>query len=97
MGFFGDPSNRFKDYLDKIKNDKQIRCVFCNKSADDIRAEYYQYMKNPSEEFEDINIDDLSMLSNKTQKPVCASCYFTIKGNPGLIKEILERPEDEIW
>jgi len=97
MGFFGDPSNRFKDYLDKIQNDKQIRCAFCSKSPEDIRAEYYEYMKNPSEEFEDINIDDLIIMTEKTQKPVCAGCYFSIKKNPKLVEEIFERPEDEIW
>lgn len=97
MGLFGDPSNRFRDYLDKIKDDDQQRCEFCNKSPDDIRAEYYEYMKDPSEEFEDISIDELSIMTDKTQKPVCAGCYFTIKKNPELIKEILERPEEEIW
>jgi hypothetical protein len=54
-------------------------------------------MKNPSKEFEDINIDDLIIMTDKTQKPVCASCYFAIKNNPELINEIFERPEDEIW
>ena len=97
MGFFGDPSNRFKNYLDKLQNDDQVRCAFCNKSPDDIRAEYYEYMKDPSEEFEDINIDDLIIMTEKTQKPVCAGCYFSIKKNPKLVEEIFERPEDEIW
>jgi len=97
MGFFGDPSNRFKNYLDKLQNDDQIRCAFCNKSPEDIRAEYYEYMKNPSEEFEDINIDDLIIMTEKTQKPVCAGCYFSIKKNPKLVDEIFERPEEEIW
>ncbi len=97
MGFFGDPSNRFKNYLDKIQNDDQVRCAFCNKSPEDIRAEYYEYMKNPSEEFEDINIDDLIIMTEKTQKPVCAGCYFSIKKNPKLVEEIFKRPEDEIW
>src|SRR3990167_7667089 len=96
MELFGDPSNRFRDYLNKINNEKkEVRCTFCNKSADDIRAEYYEYMKNPSEEFEDISIDDLIIMTEKLQKPVCAGCYFTIKKNPGLIDEIFERPEDE--
>ena len=97
MGFFGDPSNRFKNYLDKLQNDDQVRCAFCNKSPEDIRAEYYEYMKDPSEEFEDINIDDLIIMTEKTQKPVCAGCYFSIKKNPKLVEEIFERPEDEIW
>ena len=97
MGFFGDPSNRFRNYLDKIQNDDQVRCAFCNKSPDDIRAEYYEYMKNPSKEFEDINIDELIIMTEKTQKPVCAGCYFAIKKNPELVNEIFERPEDEIW
>lgn len=97
MGFFGDPSNRFRNYLDKIQNDDQVRCAFCNKSPEDIRAQYYEYMKDPSEEFEDINIDDLIIMTEKTQKPVCAGCYFSIKKNPKLVEEIFERPEDEIW
>jgi len=97
MGFFGDPSNRFRNYLDKIQNDDQVRCAFCNKSPEDIRAEYYEYMKNPSEEFEDINIEDVIIMTEKTQKPVCAGCYFSLKKNPKLVEEIFERPEDEIW
>jgi len=97
MGFFSDPSNRFRDYLEKIKNDNQIRCAFCNKSPDDIRSEYYEYMKNPSKEFEEINIDDLIIMTEKTQKPVCASCYFAIKRNSELVDEIFNRPEEEIW
>lgn len=97
MGLFSDPSNRFRDYLERLKNDKQVRCTFCNKSADDIRAQYYEYMKHPSQEFDDISIDDLSIITEKTQKPVCAACYFAIKKNPVLIDEIFERPEDEVW
>ena len=97
MGLFGDPSHRFREYLDKIKNNNQDRCWFCNKSPDEIRAEYYEYMKHPTEEFEDIEIDDLIIMTYKMQKPVCAGCYFTVKKNPELIKEIFERPEEEIW
>lgn len=98
MELFGDPSNRFRDYLNKINNEKkEVRCTFCNKSPEDIRAEYYEYMKNPSEEFEDISIDDLIIMTEKLQKPVCAGCYFMIKRNPKLIDEIFERPEDEVW
>jgi len=97
MGFFGDPSNRFRDYLDKIKDNKEIRCAFCNKSPDDIRSEYYKYMMNPTKEFEDINIDDLIIMTEKLLKPVCAGCYFAIKNNPDLITEIMEKPEDEVW
>jgi len=98
MGFFSDPSNRFRNYLDKIQNDKDVvRCVLCNKSPEDIRAEYYEYMKDPSEEFEDINIDDLIIMTEKLKKPVCAGCYFTIKNNPDLVQEIFDRPEDEVW
>ena len=97
MGFFGDPSNRFRDYIDKIQNDDQIRCTFCNKTPEDIRADYYEYMKKPIKEFEDINIDDMIIMTEKMQKPVCASCYFTIKKNPELIDEIFNRPEDEVW
>ena len=98
MGLFSDPSsNRFKDYLDKIQNDDQIRCAFCNKSPEDIRSEYYEYMKHPSVEFEDLSIDDLIIMTEKLEKPVCAGCYFAIKNNPNLVNEILERPEDEVW
>jgi hypothetical protein len=98
MELFGDPSNRFRDYLNKLNNEKkEVRCTFCNKSPEDIRAEYYEYMKNPSEEFEDISIDDLIIMTEKLQKPVCAGCYFMIKRNPKLIDEIFERPEDEVW
>ena|SRR3989338_8383438 len=97
MGLFGDPSNRFRNYLDKLQNDNQVRCAFCNKSRDDIRAEYYEYMKDPSEEFEDVSIDDLIIMTEKLQRPVCAGCYFTIKNNPALVHEIFERPEDEVW
>ena len=97
MGAFGDPSNRFRQYLDEMQKGSEIRCAFCNKSPDDIRAQYYEYMKDPSKEFEDIDIDELIIMTEKMQKPVCAGCYFAIKNNPKLVKEIFDKPEEEVW
>jgi len=90
-------SNRFRDYLNKISDIEDDRCWYCKKSPEDIKQEYYDYMKNPAEEFEEFNIDDISIMSYKLKKPICAGCYFTMKKNPKLIKEVLEKPEDEVW
>lgn len=97
MGFFGDPVNRFRDYLDNKGNDDQVRCAFCNKTRNDILREYEEYMENPSQEFEDLTLDDLIIMTEKLQKPVCAGCYFAIKNNVDLVNEIFDRPEDEVW
>jgi len=94
---FESSSNRFKKYLDKIKDDDEKRCFFCNKTPDDIRAEYYQYMMDPDAEFDDVPLDELIIMTDKLKKPVCAGCYFNIKDNPELIEEIFNRPEDEVW
>jgi len=97
MGFFSDPSNRFRKYLDKKMNSDEIKCTICNKTADDIRAEYFEYMKDPSEEFEDISLGDLIIMSDKLGKPICAGCYFAIRNNPNLVQDVLEKPEDDVW
>jgi hypothetical protein len=89
--------NRFKDYLEKIKEDDEQRCWFCNKSAADIIAEYEEYMQNPDVKFDNVDKEDLIIMTFKTKKPICAGCYFAIRENQELIDEIFERPEDEIW
>ena len=93
----GNSSNRFRDFLNQPKKDDQTRCFFCDKTEDDIRSEYYEYMKNPDMEFEAISWDDLIIMSTKLKYPVCAGCYFAIKRNPDLIEEIFNRPENEVW
>lgn len=90
-------SDRLKAYLNKINDSEEDRCWFCCKSPDQIRAEYFEYMKNPTKEFEEIDLDDLMIMTYKTLKPICAACYFAIKRNPVLVKEILDKPEDEVW
>lgn len=93
----GGSFNRFKDYLNKVKDPEQDHCWFCNKTPDEIRQQFLEYMKNPPPGMEDLELDDLLIMTYKTIKPVCAGCYFAIKQNPHLVKEILEKPEGEIW
>lgn len=88
---------RLTAYLKRIDDPQDDRCWICNKSPDQIREQYYEYMKNPSQEFTEIDIDDLMIMTYKTGKPICAACYFAIKKNPVLIKEILDKPVEEVW
>lgn len=90
-------SDRFKEYLERIEDVSQDRCWLCCKTPDDIKREYYEYMKDPDEGFEEMDIDDIIIMTYKLQKPICAGCYFTIKNNPDLIKEIQTKPQDEVW
>lgn len=90
-------SSRFREYLKKIEDIQEDKCWFCHKSPEDIKKEYYEYMKHPSEEFEDVDIDDIIIMTYKMLKPICAGCYFTMKHNADLVKEILKKPEDEVW
>lgn len=89
--------DKFRDYLKRIQDPKDDRCWFCNKTPDQIRQEYYTYMEHPNEEFEDVELDELLIMTYKTKKPICAACYFAIKRNPDLINEILDTPEQELW
>ena len=90
-------SNRFKDFLEKTKDDDEPRCWFCNKSENDIRGEYMEYMSQPENLDKEIELDDLIIMSHKTKKPVCAGCYFQIKNNKDMVDEIFERPEEDVW
>ena len=94
---FDNSSDNFREYLKKIKDTAEDKCCFCGKTPDMIRNEYFEYMKNPDAEFEDIELDDLLIMTYKTKRPVCAACYFSIKNNVDLVREILTRPDDEIW
>ncbi len=89
-------SNRFKYFLDKTPDDGK-RCFFCNKSEDEIRAEYLEAMKKPENAGKEIDIDDVLIMTYKTKKPVCAGCYFQLRENEDLVDEIFQRPEEEIW
>ena len=89
--------NRFRDLLDKAKDDDQARCWFCNKSEDDIRAEYIEHMNQPENADEDIEMDDLIIMSYKMKKPICAGCFFQMKNNKELVDEIFRSLEEEIW
>ena len=89
--------NRFENILDKAKDDEARRCWFCNKSEDDIRAEFLESMQKPENADKEINIDDLIIMSYETKKPICAACYFQLKSNKELVDEIFERPEGDIW
>ncbi len=90
-------SDKFREYLKKIQDIKDDRCWFCNKNPDKIRAEFFECMKDPPEEFEELDLEDLLIMTYKTKKPVCAGCYFAIKQSPELIKEILEKPKEDVW
>lgn len=97
MGRQDDLHEKFREYLRRIQDTTEDKCWFCNKTPDKIRQEFFEYMKNPAEGFEDITLDDLLIMTYKTQKPVCAGCYFAIKQSPELVKEILGKLEDEVW
>ena len=96
MGYEED-ADQIKDYLRRIKDVKDDHCWFCGKSPDQIRNEYFKYMEHPIKGFEDVDLDDLAIITYKLKKPVCDGCYFAIKKNLPLIKEIIDRPEDEVW
>jgi len=87
----------FQEYLNKIKDIKDDKCWLCGKTPDQIRQEFYEYMRQPDREFDEIDLDDLIIMTYKTKKPICAACYFAIKRNPQLVREILERPEGDVW
>ena len=87
----------FKEYLKKVQSIEDDQCWICGKTPDVIKAEFYERMKDPPEGMEHLTIDDILIMTYKTKHPLCASCYFTIKQNPGLIREVLEKPDNEIW
>lgn len=89
--------DKFREYLKKIQDVKEDKCWFCNKTPHKIRAEFFEYMKDPPEGLENLELEDLIIMTYKTKKPVCAGCYFAIKKSPELVKEILEKPEDKVW
>ena len=84
-------------YLKKIKDVQHDRCWFCGKNPDQIREEFYQAKNDPDKGFDQFEIEDIVMITYKTKRPICASCYFTIKKNPDLIKEILSKPQKDVW
>ena len=94
---YDSPSHKFKEYLKKINDITDDKCWFCHKTPDQIREEFFEYMKNPSEEYEELEIEDIAIMTYHTQKPICAACYVAIKQNPDLVQEVLDKPEDEVW
>ncbi|HLF18973.1 MAG TPA: hypothetical protein VI749_08830 [Candidatus Omnitrophota bacterium] len=90
-------SNRFGKFLDKTREGEEKRCWFCNKTEEDIKGDYYKYMMKSEVEFDDVPLDELIIMTDKLQKPVCAGCYFNIKDSVELIEEIFNKPEDEVW
>jgi len=89
-------SNRFKEFFDQQRDD-QKRCWFCNKTEDDIKAEYFKYIMKQDVPFNDIPWEELVVMTGKLQKPVCAACYFNIRESGELIEDIFNKPEDEVW
>ncbi len=94
---FDEQADNLQAYLKKIKDVKDDKCWFCHRTPDQIRQEFFEYMKHPKEDFEDMELDDIAIMTYKTKFPVCAACYFTIKKNPDLIREILESSDEEMW
>ena len=88
---------RIQDYLRRIRDTKEDKCWVCNKSPERIKREFFEIMQNPPEGMEGLNLDDLTIMTYKTQKPICAGCYFTMRGNVDLVKEILEKSPQEVW
>ena len=91
------PSNRFRDFLDKKKDDNEKRCWFCNKTKEDIKGEYFKYMMKSEVEFDHVSFDEMIVMTDKLKKPVCAGCYFNIIDSEDLIDEIFNKPEGEVW
>ena len=90
-------ADSFKEYLNKIQDIKEDKCWFCKKTPDQMREEFFQIKKDPEKGLDELEFDDLITITYKTKKPICASCYFAMKKNPDLVKEILARPMKEIW
>lgn len=88
---------RVKEYLRKIKDIKEDRCWICNRAPDKLREDFYEFKKKPPLGFEEIELEDIFVMTYKTRHPVCFNCYFNIRENPDLIKEIMEKSKDKIW
>lgn len=99
MSYDDNVFGRFKEYLRKIKDIKDDRCWICNRTPDKLRKDFYEFKKNPPQGFEEIELEDIFVITyaDKIRHPVCFNCYFNIRENPDLIKEIMEKSEDEIW
>lgn len=90
-------AKKFQEYLNKIREIEEDRCWICNRTPDKLRNDFYDYKKNPPKGCEEIDLDDIFLLTYKTQHPICFNCYIAIRQNSELIKEIVNKPEDEVW
>ncbi len=97
MNFEDEAVKNLQLYLNKIKDVKDDKCWLCYKTPDKIREEFFEYMKHPSKDFENLQLEDVVIMTYKTKLPICAGCYFTIKQHADLIQEILEKSDEEIW
>jgi len=90
-------AKKFQEYLNRIKEIGEDRCWICKRTLDELRNDFYESKKNPPKGTEEIDLDDILLLSYKTKHPICFNCYYTIRQDPELIKEIADKPEDEVW
>ncbi|MDP2654626.1 MAG: hypothetical protein Q8Q08_11440 [Candidatus Omnitrophota bacterium] len=90
-------SQKLQDYLNKISDIKDDHCWFCQKTPDQIRAQFLEYLQKNPDKADEIDLDDVIMISYRTKKPICASCYFVIRDNPELVREILHKSPDKVW
>lgn len=90
-------AKKFQEYLSRINDIKEDRCWICRRTPDRLRNDFYDFKKDPPKGCEEIDLDDVFTLTYRIQHPVCFSCYISIKQNPELIKEIMNKSEDEIW
>ena len=87
----------FNIYLNKIKDIRNDHCWMCGRTPDEIREQFYAAKNDPEKDMEHFDVEDIVIMTYKTRLPICASCYFSIKKHPHLIKEILKKSIEDIW
>jgi len=90
-------AKKFQEYLNRIKEISEDRCCICNRTPDKLRNDFYEYKRNPPKGMEEVGLDEILFLSYRTKRPICFSCYYGIRQNPELVKEISDKSEDEVW
>lgn len=90
-------ANKFQQYLSKINKISEDKCCICNRTSEELKKNFYEYAKNNVGVVTESDLDEIFLLSYKTNRPVCFACYYGIKQNPELIRGILEKHENEIW
>jgi len=90
-------AKKFQQYLSKINEISEDKCCICKRTPEELKKNFFKYAKSNSGVVTESDLDEVFLLSYKTKRPVCFVCYYGIKQNPELTREILEKHEDEIW